>query len=293
VSCCGERGLLSIAFHPDYAANGRFFVDYTNVDGDSVVSRFQAFPDGDTADAASEQILITIPQFAPNHNGGQLAFGRDRYLYVSLGDGGGGDDPEETGQDLTTLLGKILRLDVDVEAPPYHAAPPTNPFAGRTDARAEIWAFGLRNPWRMSFDRATGDLYIGDVGQSSWEEIDVQPAASRGGENYGWDVFEGAHCHEPTPPATECLPGPAGRLHHAGPRVQPRRGLLGDGRLRVPRLRDGRASSGRASTTSARSARTRRASCTSRTTTARSTRSCPRANRAGVSPYVDSPLTQS
>jgi cysteine-rich repeat protein len=210
ISCCGEQGLLGIAFHPDYARNGRFFVDYTNTAGDEVVARYHVGADPDVADAASGTVLLTIPDFAPNHNGGQLAFGRDGYLYVSVGDGGGGDDPEETGQDLTRLLGKLLRLDVDVDTPPYYAVPPTNPFAGRTDARGEIWAFGLRNPWRFSFDRASGDLYIGDVGQSAWEEIDVQLATSAGGENYGWDVFEGTHCHEPTPPAVECPADPVG-----------------------------------------------------------------------------------
>ena len=210
VSCCGEQGLLGIAFHPDYASNGRFFVFYTNTDGDEVVERYRVSPDLDRADDTSGLVLLTVPDFAPNHNGGQLAFGPDGYLYVGLGDGGGGGDPQETGQDLTRLLGKILRLDVDVDVPPYYAVPPTNPFAGRTDARGEIWAYGLRNPWRFGFDRATGDLYIGDVGQGSWEEIDVQPAASAGGENYGWDVFEGRHCFEPTPPAQSCPSPPTG-----------------------------------------------------------------------------------
>jgi len=210
VSCCGEQGLLGLAFHPDYATNGRFFVFYTNTDGDEVIARYQVGVDLDHADPTSGRILLTIPDFAANHNGGELAFGPDGYLYAGVGDGGGGGDPQETGQDLTRLLGKILRLDVDVDVPPYYAVPPTNPFAGRTDARGEIWAYGVRNPWRFAFDRATGDLYIADVGQGSWEEIDVQPATSVGGENYGWDVFEGTHCFEPTPPATECPSPPTG-----------------------------------------------------------------------------------
>ena len=210
ISCCNERGLLSIAFHPDYATNGRFFVFYTDTGGDEVVERYRVSPDLDRADDTSGQIVLTVPDFAPNHYGGQLAFGPDGYLYVGIGDGGGGGDPQETGQDLTRLLGKLLRLDIDVEVPPYYAVPPTNPFVGRTDARGEIWAFGVRNPWRFGFDRATGDLYVGDVGQGAWEEIDVQPAASAGGENYGWDVFEGRHCYEPTPPATACPAPPTG-----------------------------------------------------------------------------------
>jgi glucose/arabinose dehydrogenase len=209
VSCCGERGLLSVAFHPQYASNGRFFVYYTDNGGNLVISRFQVSSDRDRADDGSERVLLTIPHpGASNHNGGQLAFGPDGHLYVGTGDGGGGGDPDENGQDLTSLLGKLLRLDVNVETQPYHAVPPTNPFAGATAGRDEIWAFGLRNPWRFAFDRATGDLYIGDVGQDAWEEIDVQPASSSGGENYGWDVFEGTHCFEPDP-APSC-PAPSG-----------------------------------------------------------------------------------
>jgi hypothetical protein len=210
-SCCGEQGLLSVAFHPSYATNGRFFVMYTDNDGAEVIARYQVSANADVADERSEKIVLTIPDFASNHNGGQLAFGPDGYLYASVGDGGGGGDPEETGQDGTRLLGKILRLDVDVDAPPWYAVPPSNPFVGRTGVRPEIWALGLRNPWRMSFDRASGDLYIADVGQGAWEEIDVQPGMSPGGENYGWDVFEGdGHCYEPEPPAEECPEPPGG-----------------------------------------------------------------------------------
>ncbi|MDX2170669.1 MAG: PQQ-dependent sugar dehydrogenase [Deltaproteobacteria bacterium] len=199
VSCCGERGLLSVAFHPDYASNGRFFVNYTNTAGNTVIARYQVGDDPDRADPDSEQILITIAQPFANHNGGQLAFGPDGYLYAGMGDGGLGGDPQDNAQDDASLLGKLLRFDVDVEPPPYYAVPPTNPRAGDGARLGLIWAKGLRNPWRFSFDRATGDLYIADVGQDRFEEIDVQPAASHGGENYGWDIFEGNACFEPAP----------------------------------------------------------------------------------------------
>jgi cysteine-rich repeat protein len=197
VGCCGEHGLLSIAFHPDYESNGRFFVNYTDNAGNTVIARYQVSGDPDVADAASEQILLTIAQPFANHNGGLATFGPDGYLYVGMGDGGSGDDPFGNGQSDATLLGKMLRIDVDVETPPYHAVPPSNPNAGVGDPLGLIWAKGLRNPWRYSFDRTTGDLYVGDVGQNQWEEVDLQPAASVGGENYGWDVVEARHCHEP------------------------------------------------------------------------------------------------
>jgi len=210
VSCCGERGLLGIAFHPDFERNGRFFVDYTNVDGDTVIARYRLAGDADHADRDSEQILLTIAQPFPNHNGGQLAFGPDGALYVGMGDGGSGGDPFDNAQNDDTLLGKLLRLDVNVEDPPYYRVPPDNPHPERGAPLGLIWAKGLRNPWRFSFDRATNDLYIADVGQGNIEEIDVQPAASRGGENYGWDVFEGHVCFEPAPLFASCPDPPTG-----------------------------------------------------------------------------------
>ena len=197
VTCCGERGLLGLVFHPDYAANGELFVNYTRTHSgqlQTVVSRFRVSElDPDLADSGSEEILLTIDQPFANHNAGDLGFGPDGYLYVPTGDGGSGGDPEENGQDLAVLLGKVLRIDVDSSPDPGldYAIPPDNPFVGQAGARGEIWAYGLRNPFRFSFDRATGDLWIGDVGQNAWEEIDLQPAASDGGENYGWDCREG------------------------------------------------------------------------------------------------------
>lgn len=193
VSSGGERGLLSMAFHPDYSQNGEFFVDYTDVNGDTRVSRYRASGDPDVADAGSGEVILTVAQPYSNHNGGQLAFGPDGMLYIGLGDGGSGGDPLGNGQDTGTLLGSILRIDVDGGAP--YGIPADNPFLGDAGARDEIWAYGLRNPWRFSFDRQIGDLYIGDVGQGAWEEVDVQPAGNERGANYGWNVMEGAHCY--------------------------------------------------------------------------------------------------
>jgi len=194
----GERGLLSVAFHPRYRDNGFFFVYYTNKNGDNSVARYQVSAnDPGRADPASGTILLTIPHpdFA-NHNGGQLQFGPDGYLYIGTGDGGSGGDPSNHAQDLTQLLGKLLRIDVDHGLP--YTIPSSNPFFGRGNARNEIWAYGLRNPWRFSFDRSTGELWIGDVGQDTYEEVDLQPATSIGGENYGWRKMEGFHCYNPS-----------------------------------------------------------------------------------------------
>ena len=186
-----EMGLLGLALHPDFAQNGFFYVNYTGEGGDTFLSRF--ISSGTFADPASELILLRVNQPYPNHNGGTLNFGPDGYLYAGLGDGGLAGDPHGNGQSLETLLGKILRIDVD-SAEPY-AIPADNPFGN------EIWAYGLRNPWRMSFDFATGDLFIGDVGQGEWEEIDLIPAGSAGGQNFGWDFREGAHDFEGNAPA--------------------------------------------------------------------------------------------
>lgn len=199
----GEQGLLGLAFHPDYAENRRLFAYYTAAaDGADTLVELRASEDGTRADPASLRVLFAIPDPAGNHNGGQLAFGPDGYLYVGLGDGGGANDQFGNGQDPSTLLGTILRLDVD--SPPAagaaYAIPSDNPFAS-DGARAgegapEIWAWGLRNPWRFSFDPESGDLYIADVGQGAWEEINRQPGDSAGGENYGWPVMEGRHCFD-------------------------------------------------------------------------------------------------
>jgi len=201
VSSGGERGLLGLAFHSGYAANGRFYVDYTDRDGNTVVSELQrSSGDPIRADPASERVLVRIEQPYANHNGGMVAFGPDGYLYVGMGDGGSGGDPENRAQDPTKLLGKILRIDVDHEAggTPY-AIPSDNPFADGAGGRPEIWALGVRNPWRFSFDREAGDLWIGDVGQSTWEEVDRSTQATGGGRgaNYGWRLMEGFACYDP------------------------------------------------------------------------------------------------
>ena len=187
----GEQGLLGLAFHPDYENNGLFYVNFTDQQGDTVVAEYQVSDDPNVALPDSERVLLSIAQPYGNHNGGDLAFGQDGYLYIGTGDGGSGGDPENNGQDASTLLGALLRIDVSGE--PY-AIPQDNPFADGADAEPEIWAYGLRNPWRFSFDRETGDLYIGDVGQNAYEEISYQSAESEGGENYGWNVMEGFHC---------------------------------------------------------------------------------------------------
>ncbi|MEX2048483.1 MAG: PQQ-dependent sugar dehydrogenase [Gemmatimonadota bacterium] len=192
-----EQGLLSIAFHPAYASNGYAYASYTNTDGDTRIVRYTVSADPDQLDPTTADTLLALDQPFTNHNGGLIAFGPDGYLYVGLGDGGSGNevDPDDNGQTLATLLGSLLRLDVDGGSP--YAIPADNPFAGQTNARPEAWAYGLRNPWRFSFDRVTGDLYIADVGQSALEEVNFQPAASPGGENYGWRVMEGSLCHDP------------------------------------------------------------------------------------------------
>lgn len=187
-----EQGLLGLAFHPKYTENGLFFVNYTDKDGDTIIARYRVTPDPNIADPSSEIVLLRVKQPFGNHNGGPLAFGPDGYLYAGLGDGGSAGDPLGNAQKLDTLLGKILRLDVD-SAEPY-TIPADNPFGN------EIWAYGFRNPWRISFDKASGNLYIGDVGQGEWEEIDFAPTGMPGGLNFGWKYFEGTHAYNGTPP---------------------------------------------------------------------------------------------
>jgi glucose/arabinose dehydrogenase len=189
-----ERGLLSVAFHPDYKTNGQFFVNYTRrPDGATVIERYTVSSnDPDRADEQSGEVILIIAQPEQNHNGGLIKFGPDGYLYIGMGDGGGAGDRHGTignGQDLSSLLGKMLRIDVTNQDP--YAIPPDNPFGN------EIWSYGWRNPWRFSFDRATGDVYLADVGQNAYEEVHFQPADSAGGENYGWRIMEGTHCFDP------------------------------------------------------------------------------------------------
>jgi glucose/arabinose dehydrogenase len=205
----GERGLLSLAFHPRYVENGLFYVNYTDLTGSTVVARYSvSTADPDRADSGSAQIVLTQEQPFSNHNGGQLQFGPDGKLYIGIGDGGGANDPQGNGQRRDTLLGKLLRIDVDAGEP--YAIPEDNPFVDDPSTRPEIWALGLRNPWRFSFDRSAGDLFVADVGQSSREEVDFEPAGSPGGRNYGWVAMEGSLCRLPpggcdayTPPVLE------------------------------------------------------------------------------------------
>jgi glucose/arabinose dehydrogenase len=214
VSCCGERGLLGVAFPPGFSVKRYFYVNYTDRNGDTVVARYRLTGDPDVADRASQEVLLSIDQPFANHNGGQLAFGPDGYLYIGTGDGGSAGDPQNNAQNRLSLLGKILRIDVESGVEPY-AVPASNPFADLDDAQPEIWALGLRNPWRFSFDRLTGDLYIADVGQSDWEEVHVQPASSNGGENYGWRILEGSHCFEEADCDRQGLELPAVEYDHS------------------------------------------------------------------------------
>ncbi|MGB4580530.1 MAG: PQQ-dependent sugar dehydrogenase [Coriobacteriia bacterium] len=199
-----EQGLLGMAFSPDFAEDHTVWVDYTRADGATVISSFGV--SGDTADPASEYVWLTIPQPYANHNGGMITFGPDGHLYIGMGDGGSGGDPQGNGQNPASLLGKMLRIDVlsdgSATASTPYAVPDDNPFVGQAGWAPEIWAYGLRNPWRFSFDRKTGDLWIGDVGQNLWEEIDFLPAPLRAGANFGWAEWEGTHPYPPdsTPP---------------------------------------------------------------------------------------------
>lgn len=211
-----EQGLLGLAFHPRYTENGVFFVNYTDRNGDTLVSRFQVGLDPNRADPTSEQRLLFVDQPFGNHNGGHLVFGTDGYLYIGLGDGGSGGDPLEAAQDPNTLLGKLLRIDVDrPEGGRLYGIPAGNPFA-EAGGLPEIFALGLRNPWRFDFDRLTGGLYIADVGQSQWEEVSYLAAAAPPGANFGWDYFEASYAYEGTPPDDLELIAPVAAYGHSG-----------------------------------------------------------------------------
>ncbi len=192
ISLSGEQGLLGLAFHPNYSSNGRFFVHYNGLDGETVIAEYQVSQNSNVANANSEEVILTVTQPDIIHNGGQIAFGSDGYLYVALGDGGPQGDPNGNAQNLNSLLGKILRIDINSGNP--YAIPSTNPFISQSDARDEIWAYGFRNPWKFSFDKTSGKLFLGDVGQSAVEEVDIVTS----GGNYGWNIAEGSRCYEPT-----------------------------------------------------------------------------------------------
>ncbi len=197
-SSANERGLLGMCFHPDYGSNGYFYLNYTRTgDGSTVIARYIVDSTNENSgDPNSEKVLLVVAQPYENHNAGDLEFGPDGYLYIGLGDGGSGNDPQNRAQNRQEMLGKMLRIDVDTGDP--YSIPPDNPFANDDFTLDEIWALGLRNPWRYSFDRETGDLYIADVGQSDWEEVNVQPSTSDGGENYGWRCYQGNAEHNTT-----------------------------------------------------------------------------------------------
>ncbi len=202
VSKGSEQGLLGMAFHPAYSSNGLFYVSYTDTSGDSRIVAYSVSGDPNVADPNSGSTVLIVDQPATNHNGGHIAFGEDGYLFFGLGDGGGRGDPNNHGEKPTTLLGSMLRIDVDGDDFPNdstrnYAIPPGNPFDGTTSGADEVWAYGLRNPWRWSFDQVDDNLYIADVGQNSWEEVNVAPAAESA-VNYGWDILEGTHCFEPS-----------------------------------------------------------------------------------------------
>ncbi len=208
-----ERGLIGLVFHPDYKNNGIFFVHYVRYDNKAIIERYQVSADNpNVADPTSATVIFSADDPFPNHNGGQLAFGPDGYLYFGIGDGGDLGDPLGNGQNTKVPFGKILR--VDVNNTDTYTVPPDNPFIDNPDYLPEIWALGFRNPWRFSFDRLTGDLYIGDVGEAMWEEIDFQPAGSPGGQNYGWNAYEGNHPFSPTTPVPEDMTLPIAEYSH-------------------------------------------------------------------------------
>lgn len=203
-----ERGLLGLAFHPDYAENGLFYVNYTDQDAGTtrVVEYSVSADDPNIADPNSDREILAISQPYANHNGGYMSFGHDGYLYISVGDGGAGNDPLAVGQDPADLLGTIIRIDIDNQDDGFaYAVPPDNPYSLDATLAPEVWAWGLRNVWRFSFDVATGDLYMADVGQSGWEEVNFQPVDSTGGENYGWPAYEGSQRHIGPEPLTDVV----------------------------------------------------------------------------------------
>jgi glucose/arabinose dehydrogenase len=218
VSKGGEQGLLGLAFDPQYTVNGRFYVSYTDVNGTSVVARYLVSGNPDVALSTPDRTILTVAQPFENHNGGMIAFGPDNLLYIALGDGGSGGDPFNNSQNTGVLLGKLLRIDVSQTAPAPYGIPSDNPCVGQAGAREEIWSIGLRNPWRYSFDRQSGDLYVADVGQGAREEVNVSTSAGGAGRgtNYGWNVTEGSLCY---PPGAMCstagLALPAVEYDHA------------------------------------------------------------------------------
>ena len=206
-----EQGLLGLAFHPHYAENGHFFINYSDRNGDTVIARYQVSGNPNQANPDSETAFIHVDQPFGNHNGGGMAFGPDGFLYIGLGDGGSANDPQGNGQNLNTYLGKLLRIDVD--GGETYLIPADNPFL-QGEGLPEIWVYGLRNPWRFSFDSLTGDLYVGDVGQNQWEEIDFLLAGSPGGANFGWNYMEGQHPFSGEPPAGAELIAPVAEYDH-------------------------------------------------------------------------------
>jgi glucose/arabinose dehydrogenase len=201
VSTGSEQGLLGFAFDPQYATNRRFYLSYTDTSGNAVIARFLADPNNpNQALPTADHIILTLSQPFSNHNGGMITFGQDGFFYIGFGDGGSAGDPGNRAQNLSNLLGKLLRIDISQSGPPPLAAytvPPSNPCVGQTGVRSEIWSVGLRNPWRFSFDRLSGDLYLADVGQGEREEVNLSPLGSGGGKglNYGWNVLEGTRCY--------------------------------------------------------------------------------------------------
>jgi glucose/arabinose dehydrogenase len=208
----GEQGLLSVAFHPQYSSNGFFFVNYTDTNGDTRVERYHVSSDPNRADAASAKQILFVKQPYSNHNGGHILFGPDGMLYIGMGDGGSGGDPQGNGQNKASLLGKLLRIDVNSGDP--YGIPSGNPFANTTGARPEIWAYGVRNPWRLAFDRTDNSFYVADVGQNAVEEINVVPAGT-GGQNYGWNVMEGTRCYSSSSCSKTGLTQPVSEYSHS------------------------------------------------------------------------------